>query len=329
MNEISPGIYLLPLPLAGFLEHINTYLVKGDHGHLLVDCGWDNEASLGVLKTQAARIGVRLEDITEIVVTHAHIDHIGLAARLKKLSGAKLAIHYKEQSQIESRYVHARDMSQQLDKWLTAHGAPEDERIEMRMNSGMGSFNIAQPDILLKGGEILKFGDIKLEVLWTPGHSPGDICLYDRQQQVLLSGDYLLPTITSNIGLFPDATNSPLDDYLGSLAKIKDLPIKLVLPGHEQPFAGVPRRVTEIMAHHDFRYAEVMAAVDATDRTAYEIATRITWMRDLGGVKWPQLGGADKRLAMLETLSHLESLQRGGKVKKTTREGKLHFARVI
>ena len=107
MTEVTPGIHWLKLPISlaeVTLTHVNAYLIQGDSGYLLVDAGWNTEESFDSLQKQMAEMGANVKDISQIVVTHVHPDHYGLAGRVKRMSGARLALHDIEKGFIESRY---------------------------------------------------------------------------------------------------------------------------------------------------------------------------------------------------------------------------------
>jgi len=129
------------------------------------------------------------------------------------------------------------------------------------------------PDVTLNGGEEVTAGDFTFRVLWTPGHSPGHICLYEPARKVLLSGDHILPGITPNVGLHPQSGTDPLGDYLRSLKEIRKMDISLVLPGHEEPFADVGKRIGELIRHHQQRNSNIIAKIRTEPKTAYQIAT--------------------------------------------------------
>jgi len=328
MVEIMPGIYRLPLSLpSSFQSYINSYLVKGNNEHLLIDTGWNTDEAFDSLKKQLADISINLEDISQIVVTHAHPDHYGLGGKLRELYGTKLALHYREKDFIDSRYVNMDELLQQMAQWLQVNGVPPDELAELQTASlGMAKFVAPRlPDITLYGGETITTGHFSLKVLWTPGHAPGHVCLYEPTQKILFSGDHILPTITSHVGLHPQTSSNPLGDYFDSLNQLKQLDVKLVLPGHEYPFTDFKLRLEEIMQHHKQRNSEILSALNANPKTAYQIATEITWMSDTNGVSWDKLSSWDKRMAILETLSHLEAMRATGEVDKFTRDDIIYY----
>ncbi len=326
VTEIVAGIYQLQLPPSGsYLEYVNVYLVRGDSGYLLIDTGWNTEEAFNYLKGQLAKLQVDLTQISQIVVTHIHPDHCGLAGRLKQLSQAKVALHHQEKDFIESRYVNMDELLHQMRQWLHINGVPTEELPELQMASlGMARFvTPALPDVILHGGETLSINSFSFKVIWTPGHSPGHICLYEPNQKLLFTGDHILATITPNIGLNPQSSSNPLGDYINSLNLVKQLEVNLVLPGHEKPFAGLQKRVGELLQHHERRKSEILGILKTKPKTAYQICLEMTWLLDtyVNGVRGYDLAPWDKRMAVLETLAHLESMRVDGKVDKFIKDG--------
>lgn len=331
MTEVIPGIHQLQLPLPNISPgYVNTYLVQGDNGCLLIDTGWDTEEAFGSLKKQLAEIGIDFRDISQIVITHLHPDHYGMADRLKQLSQAKIALHYLEKDFIESRYINMDELLQQIAQWLHINGVPADELHELQTAStGMIRFVApAMPDVTLHGGEIISTGYFSFQVLWAPGHSPGHIVLYEPNRKILISGDHILPTITSNISLHPQSGSNPLDDYLSSLNMVKQLDVNLILPGHEHPFTGLQQRIEELTQHHEQRKSEILEVIKAKPKTAYQISRVMTWMSDISGAGWDDLAPWDKRMAVLETLSHLESMKVSGKIDRFLRDSTIYYQHI-
>ena len=165
--------------------------------------------------------------------------------------------------------------------------------------------------------------------MWTPGHSAGHICLYDQTHKVLLSGDHVLPRITPSIGLHVRAASNPLADYLDSLRLIGRLEAELVLPGHGDPFEGLPERAAELIEHHQQRLDEVLGLLPPegdgqTGMTAFDLARGMRWSsrRD-----WDDLSSFERRLAVTEALAHVELLHARGQVCKRFTEGIVWYSR--
>jgi glyoxylase-like metal-dependent hydrolase (beta-lactamase superfamily II) len=183
----------------------------------------------------------------------------------------------------------------------------------------------AAPDVLLQGGETIATGKFNLQVVWTPGHSPGHICLYEPTQKILFSGDHVLPVITPNISLTPAATNNPLGDFINSLLTVKKLAVDIVLPAHENIFRDLPKRVDEIIRHHEVRSAEILKAMNRQEMTAYQIAELVTWMPEQGGIKYADLKPVAQLSAVSETLAHLKAMSVDGKVTSVTRDNIVYY----
>jgi len=323
MIEVTPGIYRMPLPLpVPNLSHINTYLIKGDRDCLLVDTGWNTAEAFDSLKKQLVELGIEGKEISRIVVTHAHPDHYGLAGKLKQLYGATLYFHHLEKDFIETRYVNMEELIRELGQWLQRNGVPPERLAELTQASlPMLKFvTPTMPDTTLYGGETITIGDFSFEVMPTPGHAPGHICLYEPAKKILFSGDHILPTITPHVGMHPQSGSNPLGDYLDSLEVLKPLEVKLVLPGHEQPFTEFKERIESITLHHRLRNAEILAALNSDAKTAFELTTSITWLHDVNGVGWYKLGTWDRRMAILETVAHLEAMRAKGEMEKFNRD---------
>jgi len=184
-----------------------------------------------------------------------------------------------------------------------------------------------QPDVSLNGGETISTGIFDLKVIWTPGHAPGHVCLYDQKNRLFFSGDHVLPVITPNISLPPASDGNPLGDFLKSLALIRDLDVKTVLPAHENVFHDLRKRVDEIVHHHEVRSEEIMATLTDGAKTAFDISGYITWMPELGGVRFRDLMPGDQRAAVSETLAHLRAMTLDGKVEATTRNNVYYYQR--
>jgi glyoxylase-like metal-dependent hydrolase (beta-lactamase superfamily II) len=309
-TQIVKGIYQLKIPIPDNpLEATNIYLLQGDNGYTLIDTGWDSNTAFNSLNRQLAEVGVGLPDISQIVITHAHFDHFGLAGRVKQISNAKIYMHTLEQEVFRTRYVVTEEFLNSVAQWFTINGVPQ-EMIQA-VHAPIKGFRKpipAQPDVLLNGGETIASGNFNLRVIWTPGHSPGHICLYEPVAKILFSGDHVLPVITPNISLTPTTKGNPLGDFLQSLATVRKLDVAQVLPAHEQIFKNLPGRVDEIVRHHEIRTKEIMAAMGHQEKTAYQLATAIKWMPEQGGVDHGDLSPVAKLSAVSETLAHLKAM---------------------
>jgi len=303
-REVLPGILQVALPLPFDLGSINVYLVRLTEGYLLVDCGMDTDACFESLRMAIADAGATWEDIRQILLTHVHPDHMGLAPRLLKLTGAKLLLHAHD-----AEYLTELARSEQYRQWasdvLRRSGVAANliARIDFGAQEIHKSFQLLEPDIVLAGGERIASAGGELEVLWTPGHSPGHVCLYDRERHVLFSGDQILETISPNIGWHPE--RDPLAEYLQSLAELAQLDIDLILPSHGAPFSGHRDWIRRTIEHHEQRCARILTVLGEGPQTAAALVDQV-WDRPLEPFHY--------RFAVFEILAHLEYLERQGKV---------------
>jgi glyoxylase-like metal-dependent hydrolase (beta-lactamase superfamily II) len=326
--ELLPGVWRLPLPLADSpLGHVNTYLIRADNGYLLVDCGWDTADTLQALQTHLRALDIRLPDIRHLVITHIHPDHYGLAGRLREITNAELSFHRLERLYIESRYVDAEQLMNAMREWLHLNGTPpaELDRLNRGSMGMMQRVQLAYPDVTLDGGEEIPCGRFAFKVIWTPGHAAGHICLYDRRHKILLSGDHVLPHITPSVGMHVQTTSNPLADYLDSLRLIGKLEAELVMPGHGEPFQGLPERADELLAHHQRRLDEIVALLAREPGrvlTGFEIAAEMRWSRRR---TWDDLSAFERRMAVTEALAHIELLHARGQLAKRFEDGSITY----
>jgi glyoxylase-like metal-dependent hydrolase (beta-lactamase superfamily II) len=196
----------------------------------------------------------------------------------------------------------------------------------IRMPSGGPGNNAPiQPDVFLDGNEIITCGVFNLKVIWTPGHSPGHVCLYETGSKTLFSGDHILPVITPNISLTPQSNSNPLGDFLKSVEAVSRLDVSLVLPAHEDIFNNLSKRVEEILHHHEIRTAEILQTLNHSAMNAYQISGHITWMPEMGGVKFEKLMPGDKRAAVSETLAHLKAMTVNGRIKQVNQGNIVYY----
>jgi glyoxylase-like metal-dependent hydrolase (beta-lactamase superfamily II) len=299
-REVFPGIHLLELPLPFSLGLVNVYLVQLEAGYLLIDCGMQTDACFQALTRALEGLGLEFKDIRRILLTHIHPDHMGLAPKLVALTGAPLDLHWADNQLLAELADPERHRASLRQVLATAGVSPEMRAlVEASTLEIQPSFQRLTPDRLLSGGEFFATRNGCLEVLWTPGHSPGHICLYDRARRVLISGDHILEHISPNIGW--QSGRDALGEFLSSLDRIAALEVDLILPSHGAPFSGHREWVRKTQEHHAERCARIVALVDGGARTAHQIAEQL-WNRSLSPFHY--------RFAIFEVLAHLEYLER-------------------
>jgi glyoxylase-like metal-dependent hydrolase (beta-lactamase superfamily II) len=288
-EPVADGVIRIhaPLPLPD-PDHINCYLLEVDGDQVLVDTGM--RGSEGAIDDALARFGVRVD---RVLLTHGHPDHWGLARRY-----ADTALAHPD---IRAQMVYAEDRRSPVGVLGVPPGTDvEGEAIEYLI--GYTALTCGAPHItpILDGDRI---GD--WEVLVTPGHAPGHVCLYRRSDRVLIAGDHLLPEVTPNIHLtteMPDA----VADYLGALRRVASLDVRLVLPSHGEPFTDAAARAAELIYHHERRLARLEELL-CDDGPADTARLAHALFKDAGTP-------AHRLLAEMETYAHLEHLRLRGRV---------------
>lgn len=309
----------IEVPLSGNqLGHINSYLLKTADGCILVDSGWNTNESFDVLQAGIKEARIDWPDIEYLIATHIHPDHFGLMGRLQELSGAEVVLHEADRRLLGARYYEYKELLESTDDWLRINGVPADIRPSLQRSSldMIKLVGKVAHELSVFGGEAIELGGVKLEVIWTPGHSPGHICLYDNMRRMLLSGDHVIRRISSNVSMNLQTQSNPLADYLNALCVIKDLKVDCVFPGHGIPFTDLKARIQEITEHHDQRLADMLALCSSKPMTSYEIAQRARWF-----MPWKKLPPFSQRAAVTETLSHMELLLSRGLVQKSMLNG--------
>lgn len=233
-------------PLGTTLVH----LVDTDLGPVLIDTGWDDPASWDALAAGLTACGVSVAEVHGVVITHHHPDHHGLSGKVREASGAWIAMHALDTAIVRRTRENRPDrwFSYMADK-LASSGAPEEHVALLRaartarLSTGLPAFAPALPDREIVPGELLDLAGRRLRAIWTPGHTPGHVCLHLEETHPaalpgngrLFSGDHLLPKITPHIGLYEDPDDAtvadPLGDYLDALERVGKLnPAEVLRP---------------------------------------------------------------------------------------------------
>lgn len=313
-QEIRPGLYRLEVPLPNSpLKALNSYIITGGQRNLVIDTGFNQPESLAAMRTGLKNMAIDLGR-TDFFLTHLHADHTGLVGILKTDTSRLYC------SAVDAKAINASSLRGPDDPWFAElaafavrSGFPAD--IADDAVSRHPGFRLGPTGPLafteVTDGQTLSVGDYRFICLATPGHTAGHMCLYEPSRGLLLSGDHILGDITPNISIMKPAGN-PLSEYLASLARVDELDIDLVLPGHRRPFAHCRRRIAELIDHHQRRAGEILAGLAAGPKTAYQVAGCMTW--DLSYRTFGEFPSPQKWFAAGEALAHLRYLEGKGKV---------------
>ena len=312
-EQLRPGLWSLPLPIPiPSLRYVNCYVFETDAGPVLVDPGWNSEESWAALCQGLSAIGLAVEATSLVLATHFHPDHLGLAGRVRSVSGAPVALHRRDAERLTANREQAGERAAQLLREMVDRiGIPEAEAAEFLQVVADDRYSgLQEPDIFLEDGEFAPVRDWRLQAVLTPGHSPGHLCFLEERANLLLSGDHVLARISPNVSfrlIGAEPTDNPLEDYLASLQRVAKFQPLEVLPAHLWRFSPLALRVEELLVHHGERLEEVRALVAGGAGTTWEVARALTWSRP-----WSTFATRVKRAALGETLAHLVALQKKG-----------------
>ena len=320
IEQLAPDAWRIDLPLPFRLRSINVYLVRGKDGCALVDTGIDTPDSRTAFFAALESIGVDAGEIRDVYVTHMHPDHVGLSG-MHGASGA--TIHIMREEEPRARYVWSR---QPLERWIgffTSHGLDEAAASSVTEAAAKLRKAVTLPDRFapLEDRDFVRLGDRAVRVVWTPGHSDFHYVLVDDDARVIFAGDHLLPTITPNIGLYPECRPNPLDDYLKSFARFERLGDYAVYPAHGNPYAALPDRIHELVLHHRERLQGVWdcAVARPEGMTSADVVAHFWGDR---------LNAHETRFALVEVAAHLEYLRLNGGLSSSVDDGVVRYRAV-
>ncbi len=321
MQKVSDGVYQLEIPMRfNPLGCTYSYLLRD--AATLIDTGVSTNEAFEALEEQLRSVGIATSDVEHVVLTHLHRDHVGLVERVRSASGAVVHAHRLavelQRKKLGAESEGGRSRADELrllggSRYISMLG-----RFEGAMRRPRPTIDIDEPH---DDGDKIDFKGSDLKVLWTPGHSPEHICLYDAERCLLYSGDHVLPRITSHISLHSHEGGDPLKDYLDSLERLRGLSVKAILPAHEHIFHDLEGRISELEIHHLIRCDEVKAAVYEGEKTVFQVASAVSW----DSKPWPRMRFWTKRMAAAETLAHLVCLRNRGEVREELRKGILYY----
>jgi len=306
------GIHRLQIPTPFAVGRVNCYLIE-DGPLTLVDTGPNSGKALDELTTQLGARGHSIDDLELVIVTHQHIDHLGLVEIVAQHSGAEVAAigvaaerlaNFDEDAEAEDRFAV---------ELMLRNGIPEEVTAALRSVSrsfrGWGSHvAVTRP---LADGEEMSFRDRSLRALHRPGHSPSDTVFWDEQRRILIAADHLLPHISSN-----PLISRPLDGssqrtqalvtYIESMRKTREMPVEIVLPGHGGPVVDHVALIDERIAKHERRKEKIHGLIAERPRSGYELAQAI----------WGNVAVTQAFLTLSEVIGHADLLVNEGRVRE-------------
>jgi glyoxylase-like metal-dependent hydrolase (beta-lactamase superfamily II) len=302
----------IPLPEVSDLITANLYAV-GKGPVTLIDTGLKSPGTLEYIQSELVKADLDMADVQRILITHSHMDHFGLAAKIRETvkHPVECFIHAQDEWQISSEHFLKEMWSEEAENLMAMAGMPREEMDKMRKR--FSTFKqLGDP---LDGVSVLREGDefggdgYHLKVIHTPGHTPGSCCLYESRNKVLFSGDTIIKHITPNplVVIKREHLRDPhyqsLKTYIDSLDKLSALDVRYVLPGHGEYIEDLHGIIATYKAHHEERKEKVWKALKKETRPLYQMIDDV----------FPYVPEGDVFLAISEIIVHLEILiEEGG-----------------
>lgn len=321
-------------------------------GVTLFDAGYGTPDATEAMTAQLAALGRAPADVRRLIVSHFHGDHIGMAGWLQEQNpDLELVMHGADAALYADMDRGHEAWESTMRTWGIRHGFDPrdlDEANEERRESEQREqaelkgqehdtakvteqrqweMQRVKPSRLVEDGEEIRFDGWTLVSQWTPGHTPGHLCITIPDERLTFTGDHVLSRITPNVSYHPEDEESgrnPLEEFLASLQKTADLDTRLALPAHEELIEDLPARCRFIIEHHHERADEVIEGITSAGSsqrgaTAFEIAARVTWNRP-----WDTFSIWKQRSAIGETLAHLRLVETQGRVRRVEEQGGEH-----
>lgn len=312
-REVAPGVHWLRLSLPFQLDHINLWLLEDGDGWTIVDTGVSDEASRA--RWDAVFAGVMQgRPVKRVIVTHLHPDHVGLAGYITERFDAPL--HMTRTDYLMCRMLVMDTGKDAPEEGLAFYRAAgfSDQHIDAyrRRFGGFGTavHRLPQAFLRLQEGDRLQIGTRTWRIVVGRGHAPEHACLWCPEDGLFISGDQILPRISSNVSVFPTEPDSnPLQDWLDSCARLRELlpTDTLVLPAHNEPFRNVRKRLQDLIDGHEEGMDKLVALLDEP-RRAVDVFPALFRAR---------ISGGNYIMATGESLAHLNCLVARGVVTRT------------
>ena len=272
LKEVAKDIYLVSIPVP-LMKQVNCYLFRGEKGFTVIDTGIYTQEGVDIWERIMAS-GVTIE---KVVLTHFHLDHIGLARWFQEKHHVPVFISSLGYEEMKRRrkgdYTNwVINLFQQHDGFGLFKKAIEDL---IALENQMRDIYQFEPDGLLEDSQYIMLGNEIYETIWTPGHSSDHFCFYNHGRKIMVIGDHILDQISPVILIESLADVNPLMNYFDSLEKMKKYSIELALPGHGHVMENLNKRIEEIKSGHQYRIGQIVESLKSEEKTAGQLTQEI------------------------------------------------------
>ncbi|WP_280461548.1 MBL fold metallo-hydrolase [Nocardia carnea] len=307
--SVGDGIFRIPVPITGNpLGNTLIYVLESPGGIVLIDAGWYDDNAWDGLTAGLAAIGHSVNDVEGVVLTHFHPDHSGLCGRVREASGAWIAMHEADHD------LFAGMTADRDETWMAAQkenlaqaGAPHADvtAYELAVNEETRVSRDSAPDRTLADDERIALTGRDLRAIHTPGHTPGHVCFYLEDADVMFTGDHILQKTTPHVGSFvyPLEERDALAEFTDSLRRVQSMNVTRGLGAHGLPLDDVAGRAAFLIKHHEERLDHLYSAFGDDQITVWEVAARMKWYKP-----WAEISPLGKNMALSEAAAHLRHL---------------------
>ncbi|WP_071396518.1 MBL fold metallo-hydrolase [Bacillus tuaregi] len=308
VKKVTEDIYLLSIPVPFGMKQMNCYLLRGESGFTVIDTGVYSIEGMDIW-SRIMDMGVAIE---KVVLTHYHVDHLGLAKWFQEKHGVPVYISNIGYREIKRR--QKKDYREYVIRLFNQHGnsdhySPRGSEYDQYIYDFI-------PNGLFDEGQPIRLGNEMYEAIWTPGHSADHFCFYQQKQQIMIVGDLVLDKISPVVLIESPQDINPLKEYFISFEKVEKLNVSIALPGHGKVIENVNKRMEEIRLGHEHRLEEMITAIKDEAKTSFKVAGEI-YGKGKTHKSAPQL------MATITRFIYLESI---GKVKSQIRDGILFYS---
>lgn len=306
------GVLQVSVPMGLPLRQVNSYLLPDKDGRVtVIDPGPHTTAAELAWQGVLEALSLTWTQVRDIVVTHHHPDHYGLAGWMQSRSGARVWMSERAHAEAGLAWGDEAILNEELPLFFRRHGMPEEWLMGIREH--LDSFLpevTPQPEVTyIHAAEPFVMGSRKWQPILTGGHAPGHVSFYHGGSGQILCGDAVLPQISPNVGLQPGSDPQPLLTFLEGLRELRSLRVTLAFPGHREPFPGFTARADSLLRHHEERLDTTAALLAGGPQSGFAVCE---------GLFRSRVATAHQmRFAMSEALAHLAELVRRGRAAET------------